>query len=88
MDRADHMMRVYRCEASQPSDFLKGGTISFRYKLSYFDALIIAVAARAGATLLLTEDMQDGLEVGGLRLVNPFMAGNAALIDAALDQRA
>jgi predicted nucleic acid-binding protein len=51
-----------------------------RKMLQYFDALIITVAARAGATMLLSEDMQDGLEVDGLLVVNPFVAGNDGVI--------
>jgi predicted nucleic acid-binding protein len=51
-----------------------------RFKLQYFDALIIAVASRAGARILLSEDMHDGLVVDGLRVVNPFVAGNETLL--------
>lgn len=51
------------------------------FDLQFFDALIAAVAARAGATILLSEDMHDGLQLDGLRIVNPFAAANAALLD-------
>ena len=44
----------------------------------------LAAARRAGATILLSEDMQDGLEVDGLRVVNPFVAGNDAFIELIL----
>jgi predicted nucleic acid-binding protein len=40
--------------------------------ISYWDALIVAAAARAGATTLLTEDLNDGEEMLGVRIVNPF----------------
>jgi predicted nucleic acid-binding protein len=74
--RADHMIRMYNCIPATPSDYLRAGTMSHRYKIQYFDALIITVAARAGAKLLLSEDMQDGLEVAGLRVLNPFVPAN------------
>ena len=61
-------------------DYLSAAALSQRHNLQYFDALIIEVARRAGATLLLSEDMQDGLEVDGLRIVNPFAAANEALL--------
>lgn len=80
LDRADYLIRNYNCIAAIPADYLQAGTISFRYNLQYFDALIIAVARRAGATLLLSEDMQDGLAADGLRVVNPFLAGNEQVI--------
>jgi predicted nucleic acid-binding protein len=40
--------------------------------LSLFDALIIASAAEAGCDTLLTEDMQAGVKISGVQLVNPF----------------
>ena len=65
-------------------DQITASKLSAKNKLQFFDALIITVAARAGATMLLSEDMHDGLEIDGLRVVNPFVAGNAGLIDTAL----
>ena len=43
-------------------------------QLSYWDALIIESAIDAGATVLLTEDLQHGRTFDGLRIVNPFRA--------------
>ena len=34
--------------------------------------------------MLITEDMQDGRTIEGLRLINPFAAANAGAIDALL----
>ena len=45
-----------------------------RYHLSFWDALIAAAAQAAGCRYLLSEDFQDGLEVGDVRVVNPFGA--------------
>jgi len=42
------------------------------HQLSWYDALIVAAAQRAGARTLYTEDMQHGRAFDGLRLVNPF----------------
>ena len=41
---------------------------------SIWDAMIIEAAIRAGATTLYSEDMQHGRRVGGLTLMNPFLA--------------
>lgn len=41
--------------------------------LSYWDALIVETALDAGARVLLTEDLQDGQVIGGLRVENPFL---------------
>jgi len=43
-------------------------------RASYWDALLVATAAEAGCTIVLTEDMSDGSTFGGLRIHNPFAA--------------
>ena len=40
--------------------------------LSFYDALIATAALEAGCDTLLSEDMQDGRVIPGLRIVNPF----------------
>jgi predicted nucleic acid-binding protein len=42
------------------------------HQLQIWDALIINVAASAGCSLLLSEDMQDGFAWRGVTVVNPF----------------
>ena len=44
-------------------------------KLSFWDALVVVAAARAGASVLYTEDLNDGQEILGIRISNPFVAG-------------
>lgn len=44
-----------------------------RYQLSLYDALICAAAQNADAAVLYTEDLRDGLVLGGLRGRNPFV---------------
>jgi predicted nucleic acid-binding protein len=39
---------------------------------SFWDALIVEAALRGGADRLLSEDMQDGRVVEGMRIENPF----------------
>ena len=52
-----------------------GRALAERYRLSVYDAMIVAAALLAGASVLWTEDMQDGLVVEGmLTLRNPFAA--------------
>lgn len=40
--------------------------------LSFWDALIVAAALAGGAERLFSEDLQDGQEIDGLRIENPF----------------
>lgn len=39
---------------------------------SYYDALIVTAALRAGCRTLYSEDLQDGREIGTLVIRNPF----------------
>lgn len=43
-----------------------------RHRLSFWDALIIEAARRAGADRLLSEDLQAGRRIVGVRIENPF----------------
>ena len=43
-------------------------------RISFWDALIVHAARSAGAAVLYTEDLQPGAVLGGVRVVNPFLA--------------
>lgn len=43
-----------------------------RYGYSFWDAAIVAAARRLGCSTLLTEDLQDGQDLEGLVVRNPF----------------
>jgi predicted nucleic acid-binding protein len=43
-------------------------------KISFWDALIVVAASRSGAAVLYTEDLNDGQEILGVRISNPFAA--------------
>ena len=53
--------------------------IAKAHGLQLWDAVICAAAERAGARVLVTEDLQDGREVGGLRILNPFKPASDAV---------
>lgn len=42
--------------------------------ISYWDAMILHCAQRAGCRILLSEDMQHGQTINGVRIVNPFLS--------------
>lgn len=43
-----------------------------RWKLSFWDSLIIAAARRAGVSTLWSEDLNDEQDYGGLSIIDPF----------------
>jgi predicted nucleic acid-binding protein len=49
-----------------------------RYQLALWDALIVEAAARAGCERLLTEDLNHGQEIRGVRIENPFRPADPA----------
>ena len=47
--------------------------------------MIWTAAREAGATVFLSEDLQDGLAIEGMRVINPFNQTNSAAVAALLD---
>jgi len=43
-----------------------------RFQLSYWDAAIIEACRAMGCTEVLSEDLNDGQDYGGVRVTNPF----------------
>jgi predicted nucleic acid-binding protein len=56
-----------------PESVISALEIADRYKISFWDGLIISAAERAGAETLYTEDLQHGQTYGRVGVVNPFV---------------
>ena len=50
----------------------RGREIELRYRLSWWDSLVVGAAQLQGCTVLLTEDLQDGGVFGGVAVRSPF----------------
>jgi predicted nucleic acid-binding protein len=50
----------------------KAVALAHTHKFSIYDALIIAAAHSSGCTVLLSEDLQNGRIIEGLKIENPF----------------
>lgn len=57
-----------------------GWTIQDRYRLSYWDSLIVAASKASACRYLLTEDLQAGQDFDGVEAVNPFLTVPEKLI--------
>jgi predicted nucleic acid-binding protein len=57
---------------TDPLLILSASHLAEEHTVNFWDALIVEAALRAGATELVTEDLQDGREFGALRVRNPF----------------
>lgn len=82
--RVDAWAAVYEVRPTRAADLIDASRLSERFDLRFFDALICTVSLDAGATILLSEDMHDGLDIGGLTILNPFNPANTDRIEAAL----
>ena len=60
-------------------DFPEAWRIEETFGFSFYDSLMVASAIKAGATHLLTEDLQHDQLVDNLRVTNPFKASFAEL---------
>ena len=56
--------------------------IQGRFKIAWWDSLIVSAAWLSKCTYLLTEDLQDGQDFEGMRIINPFSCTPADLFDA------
>lgn len=65
-----------RFETVQPSaeSILEALDLHLLHGLSFWDALIVQAARQSGCVQLLTEDLQAGAQIAGVRIVNPFEA--------------
>ncbi len=50
------------------------GSLAHKVQLSFWDALVVVAAARTGAGVLYTEDLNHGQEILGVQIRNPFAA--------------
>jgi predicted nucleic acid-binding protein len=65
---------VWCVDGVTTSDMTAAFRIEDDAKIGFWDALIIAVAVRSGATRLLSEDLNPGQQIAGLVVENPFSA--------------
>ncbi len=78
----DAWAAVFPIVPTRWTNTLQAALLAERYKLQYWDCVIIAVALSIGAVVLFSEDMQDGFVLEGMRIVDPFRPANKAVVDA------
>ena len=58
---------------------LEGWKLQDRYRLSFWDSLIVAAAKASSCQFLLTEDLQHGQKLDSVEILNPFRGDPASL---------
>ena len=51
--------------------------IEDEYRIGFWDALIVASALKSGASRILTEDLNAGQTIAGIRIENPFASAHS-----------
>ncbi len=59
-----------------PESVLQALEIEVRYKISFWDALVLQAAESAGATVLYSEDLAAGQKYGPIQVINPLSETN------------
>jgi predicted nucleic acid-binding protein len=62
------------CVAPNTSDLSTAFKIEDDAKIGFWDAMILAIAARSGAARVLSEDLNAGQVIAGVAIENPFAA--------------
>ena len=73
LQSVQHLL-AYPTAVVTPALVIAGIRRSIDSQLSLWDALIVETALSEGAGLLITEDLQDGWQIGAMRVWNPFSA--------------
>lgn len=60
------------CVSTTPAESVAAFRIEDEAGISFWDALIVAAASKAGAVRILSEDLNPGEVIAGVRVENPF----------------
>ena len=60
------------CVDTTPAEISTAFRIEDESRIGFWDALIVASALKSGANRILTEDLNAGQKIAGIRIENPF----------------
>jgi predicted nucleic acid-binding protein len=72
-----HALFAWEPQAIDRSLLVRAREVERRYRLSWWDSMIVAAAELQDCAVLMTEDLQHGLVCGTVTVRNPFTAGVA-----------
>lgn len=79
MAKVEAWSRVFETAPTSAAVARAAAALVSAHGLQVWDAVIWSAARSAGAQLFLSEDLHDGLVLGGMRVANPFADGAADL---------
>ena len=75
-EKAEEVIRDFRAwTVHRPAhaDLLRAARLQRRYKISWWDALIVNSATELGCAILWSEDLSNGQQYGPMTVRNPFL---------------
>lgn len=66
------------CSETTPAEISLAFRIEDESRIGFWDALIVSSAAKGGAARILSEDLNPGQRIAGIRVENPFADLNKA----------
>jgi predicted nucleic acid-binding protein len=75
-DAEQYLITVFRpllAIQSSPALYVESLRIAGRYRLAWYDSIVVASALEGHCDTLYSEDFQHGREIEGLRIENPFL---------------
>jgi predicted nucleic acid-binding protein len=67
-------LSAWKIHSPQMDDIVKAIEIQLRYRISFWDALIVQSAERMGCEVIWSEDLNPGQRYNGVQVMDPFMA--------------
>jgi predicted nucleic acid-binding protein len=86
--QAERWATLFPVTATNWEHVARGAALASRYKLQLWDCVILQAARSLQASILLSEDMQDGFSADGITILNPFSPANATKLAELLEKGA
>ena len=64
---------VWEIFTNNRESVIRAVQLETRYRISFWDALILQAAESSGCTLVYSEDLNSGQSYGAVRVLNPFL---------------
>lgn len=77
-------LNVFNVVAADSSTLVNAMAAVEEHHLSFWDAMIWAVARHASCSAIISEDMQSGRSLGGIEFLDPFSSGAAGRLEQLL----
>jgi predicted nucleic acid-binding protein len=85
IDQVEALSAIYIVAPTDARIIRRAGSLSLQHRLQFWDAVIWIAVREAGACVFLSEDLQDGFNIEGMYVLNPFSEHNQVMIRELLD---